>query len=91
MAAILSPLGLYGGNRKYKIPLLANYEYMPLKANSEIFVIAPSDGCPVTTNLLSVDARLAILTRVLCLKSLDCVVAHLSDRCSSPVRPTSQT
>jgi hypothetical protein len=24
MAAILSPLGLYGGNRKAKIPLLAN-------------------------------------------------------------------
>jgi hypothetical protein len=24
MAAILSPLGLYGGNRKSKIPLLAN-------------------------------------------------------------------
>jgi hypothetical protein len=31
MAAILSPLGLYGGNRKSKIPLLANYGYMPLK------------------------------------------------------------
>jgi hypothetical protein len=26
MAAILSPLGLYGGNRKSKIPLLANLE-----------------------------------------------------------------
>jgi hypothetical protein len=24
MAAILSPLELYGGNRKFKIPLLAN-------------------------------------------------------------------
>jgi hypothetical protein len=31
MAAILSPLGLYGGNRKFKIPLLANEGYMPLE------------------------------------------------------------
>jgi hypothetical protein len=31
MAAILSPLGLYRGNRKSKIPLLANKGYMPLK------------------------------------------------------------
>jgi hypothetical protein len=33
--------------------------------NSEIFVIAPSDGCPATANLLSLDASLAIPTRVL--------------------------
>jgi hypothetical protein len=33
--------------------------------NSEIFVIAPSNGCPATANLLSLDASLAILTRVL--------------------------
>jgi hypothetical protein len=31
----------------------------------EIFVIAPSDGCPATANLLSLDAGLAILTHVL--------------------------
>jgi hypothetical protein len=34
--------------------------------NSEIFVIAPSYGCPVTANFLSLDASLAIPTRVLC-------------------------
>jgi hypothetical protein len=33
--------------------------------NSEIVVIAPTDGCPATTNLLSLDASLAIPTRVL--------------------------
>jgi hypothetical protein len=32
---------------------------------SEIFVIAPSDGCLATANLLSLDASLAIPTRVL--------------------------
>jgi hypothetical protein len=38
---------------------------MPLRANSEIFVIAASDECPATANLLSLDASLAIPTRVL--------------------------
>jgi hypothetical protein len=33
--------------------------------NSEVFVIALSDGCPATTTLLSLDASLAIPTRVL--------------------------
>jgi hypothetical protein len=31
MAAILSPLGLYGGNRKTKLPLVDNEGYKPLK------------------------------------------------------------
>jgi hypothetical protein len=37
----------------------------PSRANLEVFVFAPSDGCPATTNLLSLDASLAISTRVL--------------------------
>jgi hypothetical protein len=36
VTAILSPLGLYGGNRKSKIPLLANYGYMPLEGKIRI-------------------------------------------------------
>jgi hypothetical protein len=48
--------------------------------NSEIFVFAPSDGCPATTNLLSLDASLAILTRVLRFE-----VSRLRRR--TPVRP----
>jgi hypothetical protein len=48
MAAILSTLGLYGGNRKTKLPLLDNYGYMPLKGefgSLQIFNIGrmPSD------------------------------------------------
>jgi hypothetical protein len=56
----------------------------------EVFVIAPSDGCPATANLRSLDASLAISTRVLRFK-----VAGLRGR--TPVRPvlltgqTSQT
>jgi hypothetical protein len=34
----------------------------------EVFVIAPSDECPATANLLSLDASLAIPTCVLCFK-----------------------
>jgi hypothetical protein len=38
---------------------------MPLKGEFGNFVIAPSDGCPATANLLSLDATLEIPTRVL--------------------------
>jgi hypothetical protein len=57
------------------------------RANSKVFVIAPSDGCPSTANLLSLDASLAISTRVLRFE-----VSGLCRR--TPVRPvllTSQT
>jgi hypothetical protein len=48
--------------------------------NSETFVIAPSDGCPASANLLSLDASLAIPTRVLRFE-----VSGLHRR--TPVRP----
>jgi hypothetical protein len=48
--------------------------------NLEIFVIAPSDGCPATANLLSIDASLTIPTRVLRFE-----VSGLRRR--TPVRP----
>jgi hypothetical protein len=55
---------------------------MPLEGEFVIVVIAPSDGCPATANLLS----LAIPTCVLCFE-----VSRL--HCCTPVRPvpTSQT
>jgi hypothetical protein len=52
----------------------------PSRVNSEIFVIAPSDGCPATANLLSLDASLAILTCVLHFE-----VSGLCHR--TPIRP----
>jgi hypothetical protein len=48
--------------------------------NSEIFVIAPSDGCPTTANFLSLDTSLAIPMCVLRFK-----VSELRRR--TPVRP----
>jgi hypothetical protein len=60
---------------------------MPSRANSEVFVIAPSDGCPATANFLSLDASLVIPTRVLCFE-----VSGLRHRTPvTPVLLTSQT
>jgi hypothetical protein len=80
LVAILSPLGLYGGNRKSKIPFSNNSGYKPLKGSFgrlEAFSIGQMPG---DRNLLSLDASLAIPTCVL----------HFEDsglrRCT-PVRP----
>jgi hypothetical protein len=45
-----------------------------------IFIVEPSDGCPATANLLSLDASLVIPTRVLCFE-----ISGL--RRHTPVRP----
>jgi hypothetical protein len=53
---------------------------MPLEGEFEVFVIAPSDRFPATAKLHSLDARIAIPTRVLRFE-----VSGL--RCRTPVRP----
>jgi hypothetical protein len=85
MASILSPLGLYGGNRKTKL-LRPNSKIHAPRGTLGNFVITPLDGCPATANLLSLDARLAIVTCVLRFE-----VSRLRRR--TPVRPvpTGQT
>jgi hypothetical protein len=49
-----------------KCPYKLIRDTCPSREKLEIFVITPSDGCPATANLLSLDASLAIPTRVLC-------------------------
>jgi hypothetical protein len=49
---------------------------MPLRGTLRIIVFAPSDGCPATANLFSLDASLAIPTRVLRFKSLRTASSH---------------
>jgi hypothetical protein len=66
MAAILSPLGLYGGKQKLKIPLLANLGYMPLEDEMGNLCHRSIRRMPGDCNLLSLDASLAIPTCVLC-------------------------
>jgi hypothetical protein len=53
MAAILSPLSLYGGNRKTKLPLLQESKIHTPKGTFGILVIAPSDGCRATAPRLT--------------------------------------
>jgi hypothetical protein len=65
LAAILSPLGSYGGNRKSKIPFSNNYGYKPLKGGFGRLEAFSIGRMPGDRNLLSLDARLVIPTRVL--------------------------
>jgi hypothetical protein len=65
MAAILSPLGLYGGNQKSKMPLLANQGCMPLEGEFRNLCHRSIGRMPSDANLLSLDASLAIPTCVL--------------------------
>jgi hypothetical protein len=93
LVAILSPLGLYGGNRKSKIPFPSKNRYKPLKGGFRSFKLSPSDGCPATATCLALTKSLRSRRVSSASKIPDCVVAHRSDRCSSLVRlvPTGQT
>jgi hypothetical protein len=62
---------------------------MPPKGTLRNFVIVPSDGCPTTANLLSLDANLAIRRVSSASKSPDCVVAHWSNRSNAVAPPSS--
>jgi hypothetical protein len=65
MAAILSPLGLYEGNRKFKIFLLANLRYMPLEGEIGNLCHRSIGRMPGDRNMLSLNVSLAIPTCVL--------------------------
>jgi hypothetical protein len=69
MAAILSPLSIYGDNWKTKIPLKCKLGYTPTKGTLGICLVAPSDGMPGDRLSRSLDASLAIPTRVLCFEA----------------------
>jgi hypothetical protein len=84
LAAILSPLGLYGGNRKSKIPLLNNLGYKPIKGGFGSLQIFSIGRMPSDRTLLSLDASLAIPTRVLLFE--DSGLHH-----RTPARPTGKT
>jgi hypothetical protein len=58
-------MGIYGGTKKTKLPLLNNQGYEPLKGEFGSLQIFSTDQMPSDRNLLSLDASLAILTRVL--------------------------
>jgi hypothetical protein len=69
LAAILSPLGLYGGNQKSKIPLRPKLRYTPTKGTLGICLRNTIGRMPGDLTSRSLDASLAIPTRVLRLEA----------------------
>jgi hypothetical protein len=59
----------------------------------EVFRFSPSDKCPATAPCLASTQAMRPRRVSSASKIPDCIVAHRSDRCSSPVRPvpTGQT
>jgi hypothetical protein len=65
MAAILSALGLYGGNKKMKLPLRHKTKIHPPEGHFGNLHHSSIGWMPGDRNLLSFDTSLAIPTRVL--------------------------
>jgi hypothetical protein len=78
---------------RLKYPFLITRDSSPSRAVLEVFKLSPSDGCPATATCLASTQTLRSRRVSFASKIPDCVVAHRSDRCSSPVRPvpTGQT
>jgi hypothetical protein len=87
MAAILSPHGLYGGNQSLKYPYLITRDTSHSTAVLEVFKFSPLEGCPATAPCLVSTQTMRSGRVSFTSKIPDCVVAHRSDQCSSPVRP----
>jgi hypothetical protein len=70
---------------------LTTRDTSPSRAVLEVFKFSPSDGCPATAPRLASTQALRSRRVFSASKISDCVVAHRSDRCSSPVRPVRPT
>jgi hypothetical protein len=93
-------MGYMEATESLKFPYLTNRDTSPSRAVLEVFKFSPSDGCPATVTCLASTQTLRSQRVSSASKIPDCVVAHRSDRCSSPaaryppvrpVRPTGQT
>jgi hypothetical protein len=69
MTAILSPLSIYGDSRKTKIPLRPKLGYKPTKGTLGICLCSTIGRMPGNRPSRSLDASLAIPTRVLCFEA----------------------
>jgi hypothetical protein len=70
-----------------KYPFLITRDTSPSRAVLEVFKLSLSDGCPATAPCVT-STQATRSRRVSSVSKIpDCVVAHRSDRCSSPVRP----
>jgi hypothetical protein len=86
-------MGYMEATESLKYPYLTTRDTSPSWALLEVFKFSPSDGCPATATCLASTQALRSRHVSSASKILDCVVAHRSDWCSSPVRPvpTGQT
>jgi hypothetical protein len=86
-------MGYMEATESLKYPYLITRDTSPSRTVLEVFKFSPSDGCPTTATCLASTQALRSRHVSSALKILDCVVAHRSDRYSSPVRPepTGQT
>jgi hypothetical protein len=93
MAAILSPHGYMEATESLNYPYLITRDTSPSRVVLEVFRIFLSNRCPTTVPCLTSTQAMRSRRVSSGSKILDCVVAHRSDRCSSPVRlvPTGQT
>jgi hypothetical protein len=94
-------MGYMEATERLKYPYLITRDTTPSRAVLEVFRFSPSDGCPATENLISLNASLAIPTRVLRFEisglrhgtPVRLVLltgqtgTHRSDRSDPPVRP----
>jgi hypothetical protein len=77
VVAILSPLSLYGGYRKTKLPLLHNTRIHAPEGHFGILVVAPSDGCSATATRLASTQALRSRCVSSASKSLDALGSRL--------------
>jgi hypothetical protein len=86
-------MGYMEATESLKYSYLLTRDTSPSRAVMEVFRFSPSDGCPATATCLASTQALRSRRVSSTSKIPDCVVAHQSDRCSSPVRPvpTGQT
>jgi hypothetical protein len=86
-------MGYMEATESLKHPYLITRDTSPSRAVLEVFKFSPSDGCLATATCLASTQALRSRRVSSASKIPDCVVAHRSDRCSSPVRPvpTGQT
>jgi hypothetical protein len=86
-------MGYMEATESSKYPYLTTRDTSPSRAVLEVFKFSPSDGCPATATCLASTQALRSRRVSSASKIPDYVVAHWSDRCSSPVSPvpTGQT
>jgi hypothetical protein len=86
-------MGYMEATESLKYHFLPTTDTGPSRAVLEVFKLSPSDGCPATAPYVALMQAMRSRRVSSASKIPNCIVAHWSDRCSSPVTPvpTGQT